>query len=124
MAAILMIDDDAEFGALASSYFNKLGYTFTLAQNGTEGLAKAAAVKPDIIFLDITMPGLNGLEVLRELQAGDETSSIPVVIISGKYLDQGMSDIFRQERNFREFINKPVAFSQLQQKMENLLKKR
>lgn len=123
MAAILLIDDDAEFSGLASEYFTRLGYTVTLAQNGKAGLAQAVVLKPDIIFLDIMMPEMNGIEVLRELQAAEETADVPVMIVSGKYFDQGMSDIFRQERNFREFIGKPVAFSQLLQKVEALLKK-
>ncbi|OIO03270.1 MAG: hypothetical protein AUJ51_04720 [Elusimicrobia bacterium CG1_02_56_21] len=118
-----MIDDDADFSGLASAYFAGQGYTVALAQNGKDGLAKAAALKPDIIFLDIMMPDMNGIEVLRELHAGDETSEIPVIVMSGKFFDQGMIDIFTQERNFREFINKPVTLSKLQMKVEVILKK-
>ena len=123
MPTILMIDDDAEFAGLASLHFTGLGYQVTLAPNGKDGLLKAAALKPDIIFLDIMMPDMNGIEVLRELQAGDETSDIPVLIMSGKYFDKGMNDIFTQERNFRGFLGKPVSLAQLQQKVEAILKK-
>lgn len=123
MPSILMIDDDKDFSVLASAHFTRLGYTMTLAHDGKDGLAKAAALKPDIIFLDIMMPGMNGIEVLRELQAGDETSDIPVIILSGRYFDQGIPDLFTQERNFKDFINKPVALAQLQQKVEAVLKK-
>ncbi|OGR53273.1 MAG: hypothetical protein A2049_06385 [Elusimicrobia bacterium GWA2_62_23] len=123
MPAILMIDDDADFSALVSAQFTKLGYTVGLAANGKEGLAKAAAFKPDVIFLDIMMPEMNGVEVLRELQAGDETAEVPVIVMSGKYFDQGMLDLFRQERNFREFLPKPVSLAQLELKVSSLLKK-
>lgn len=123
MPAILMIDDDTEFSGLASVHFTGLGYKMTLSSDGRDGLQKAAALKPDIIFLDIMMPDVNGIEVLRELQAGDETSDIPVLIMSGKYFDKGMNDIFTQERNFRGFLGKPVSLAQLQQKVEALLKK-
>lgn len=123
MPTILMIDDDKDFGGLVSAHFSLLGYKVALAHDGKEGLSKAAALKPDLIFLDITMPELNGLEVLRELRAGEDTSGIPVLIMSGKFLDPGMSDIFSQERNFREFISKPVALANLQQKAEAALKK-
>lgn len=123
MPAILMIDDDKDFSGLASAHFTGLGYAVTLTYDGKDGLAKAAALKPDIIFLDIMMPGLNGIEVLRELQAGDETSDIPVIILSGKYFDPAMSDLFTQERNFKAFLGKPVALATLQQKVETLLKK-
>ncbi|HNW43654.1 MAG TPA: response regulator [Elusimicrobiales bacterium] len=124
MSTILMIDDDKDFGGLVAAHFSGQGYTVVLAQSGAEGLAKAASVpKPEIIFLDIKMPDMNGIEVLRELEAGDETSEIPVLIVSGKYFDQGMQDLFSQERNFRAFLSKPVALSILQQKAEALLKK-
>lgn len=123
MPNILMIDDNADFGGLASVHFTKLGYAMTLAPNGREGLAKAVALKPDIIFLDIMMPDMNGIEVLRELQAADETSEVPVIVMSGKYFDQGMTDLFSQERNFKAFLSKPVALDHLQKKVETLLKK-
>lgn len=122
MPAILMMDDDADFGALVSAHFTKRGYTVMVAADGKEGLAKAPAFKPDIIFLDIMMPGLNGVEVLRELQAMDETAEVPVIVMSGKYFDQGMYDLFRQERNFREFLSKPVSLDQLELKTASLCK--
>ena len=121
MPTILMIDDDTDFSGLASVHFTKLGYTVTLTHNGKEGLAKASTLKPDIIFLDIVMPDMNGIEVLRELQAAEETSDIPVIVMSGKYFDKEISDLFTQERNFRAFISKPVALAHLQKKVEALL---
>jgi len=124
MPAILMIDDDADFSGLALAHFAGLGYTMALASNGKEGLLKAAAFKPDIILLDIMMPEMNGIEVLRELQTAEETADVPVIVMSGKYFDQGMSELFGQERNFREFLGKPVVLAQLQQKIEALLKLR
>lgn len=123
MHSILMIDDDRDFGALASAHFTKLGYKFTLSHDGGDGLAKSAQVKPDLILLDIMMPGMNGVEVLRELQAGDETSDIPVILVTGKYIDPGMQGLFSQERNFRALLAKPVSFASLQQAVETVLKK-
>lgn len=123
MPTILMIDDDKDFCGLVLAHFTGAGYTVVLAHSGSDGLAKAGALKPDVIFLDITMPGMNGIEVLRELQAGDETSDIPVIVISGKYFDQGMSELFGQERNFKGFIGKPPALSAIQQKVEAVLRK-
>jgi hypothetical protein len=123
MPTILMIDDDKDFGGLVSAHFSGRGYIVALTHNGKDGLAKAGALKPDIVFLDIMMPDMNGIEVLRELQASEETSDIPVIVISGKYFDAGMSDLFAQERNFRAFISKPVTLSALEQKVEAVLRK-
>lgn len=122
MPKILMIDDDKDFSGLVLAHFSKLGYSVTLTDNGRDGLTQAGTANPDVIFLDIMMPGLNGIEVLRELQAGDGTGDIPVLILSGKYLDQGALDLFSQERNFRAFISKPVVLASLQQKVETLLR--
>lgn len=123
MASILMIDDDKDFCGLVAAHFSKHGHTLAAAHTGAEGLAKAAAVKPDIVFLDISMPDMNGIEVLRELSAGDETSEVPVIIISGKFFDEGMRDVFSQERNFRAFLSKPLELAALEQKMAAALKK-
>lgn len=122
MPAILMIDDDKDFSGLISAYFSKRGYTVTLAEGGRDGLAKAAAARPDIIFLDIMMPDMNGVEVLRELSSDMDTNDIPVLILSSKYIDPGMNDMFAQEKNFRGFISKPVSLDSLSKKTAELLK--
>lgn len=124
MPTILMIDDDAEFSSLVAVHFTGLSYKVMIGHNGKEGLGLARTHVPDIIFLDIMMPEMNGIEVLRELQTWDETSDIPVMVMTGNYFDQGMHELFTQERNCREFISKPVALAQLQKKVETLLKKK
>ncbi|HBE88857.1 MAG TPA: hypothetical protein DDW67_06915 [Elusimicrobia bacterium] len=121
MSAILLIDDDKDFSGLAAAHFSKQGYSVTLAEGGKEGLAKAASSRPDIVILDIMMPDMNGVEVLRELNSDPDTSDIPVLILTGKYIDPGMTDMFAQERNFRGIVAKPVDFGMLQRKMEELL---
>lgn len=123
MPKILMIDDDKDFSGLVSAHFSALGYAMTLTENGKAGLSAAASGKPDVILLDIMMPDMNGIEVLRELHAGDETSDIPVLVLSAKFLDDSVMDLFTQERNFRAFLSKPVALTVLQQKVETVLKK-
>jgi CheY-like chemotaxis protein len=121
MAGILIIDDDKEFSGLAAAYFSRQGHTVTLAGGGREGLAKAASAGPDMILLDIMMPDMNGIEVLRELNSDPETSGIPVLVLTGKYIDPGMSDIFAQERNYRGVIAKPVDFDLLKRRIDEAL---
>lgn len=123
MSSILLIDDDKDFSGLAAAHFSKQGYAVTLAEGGRDGLDKAASAAPDIILLDIMMPDMNGIEVLRELNSDPDTSDIPVIILTGKYIDPGMGDMFGQERNFRGVVAKPVDFGMLQRKMEELLAK-
>ena len=124
MAVILVVDDNIEFRTMVSDYFTDLGYKLESADNGREGIAKTRVVKPDIIFLDVMMPDVGGIEVLRELQTEDDTRDIPVIVITGTYFDKSMSELFRQESNCREFMSKTVEMSCLQKKVEEILAKK
>ncbi|HAH31530.1 MAG TPA: hypothetical protein DCL44_04360 [Elusimicrobia bacterium] len=124
MSTILVIDDNVEFKGMIADYFMDLGYMLEEAGNGREGITKAKALKPDVIFLDVMMPDVGGIEVLRELQADEDTRAIPVFVITGTYFDKGMSDLFKQESNCREFMSKTVEISYLQNKVAELLAKK
>lgn len=79
---VLLVEDDP---AVLEMYRLKLeldGYRVNTAVDGEDGLSKAGALTPDIIFLDIRLPKLDGLEVLRRLRAEDRTRNIPVIILS------------------------------------------
>jgi twitching motility two-component system response regulator PilH len=120
MNLMLIIDDNVEFRTMVSDYFLDLGFTVEIADNGREGLAKAKTIKPDIILLDVMMPDIGGIEVLRNLQTEDDTRGIPVLVITGTFFDKNMSELFRQESNCREFMSKTVELSYLQKKVEAL----
>ena len=120
MNLMLIIDDNVEFRTMVSDYFTDLGYTVEIADNGREGLAKARGLKPDIILLDVMMPDIGGIEVLRNLQTEDDTRNIPVLVITGTFFDKNMSELFRQESNCREFMSKTVELAYLQKKVEAL----
>lgn len=121
MNLMLIVDDNVEFRNMVSDYFTDLGFTVEIADNGREGLVKARAIRPDIILLDVMMPDIGGIEVIRQLQAEEETRSIPVLVITGTFFDKSMSELFRQEPNCREFMSKTVELSYLQKKVESLL---
>src|SRR5437588_11946905 len=79
---VLLVEDDA---AVLEMYRLKLeldGYRVNTAVDGEDGLTKASSLTPDIIFLDIRLPKIDGLEVLRRLRAADKTRNIPVIILS------------------------------------------
>ena len=120
MNLMLIVDDNVEFRTMVSDYFTDLGYTVEIADNGREGLAKARGLKPDIILLDVMMPDIGGIEVLRNLQTEDDTRNIPVLVITGTFFDKNMSELFRQESNCREFMSKTVELAYLQKKVEAL----
>jgi CheY-like chemotaxis protein len=80
---VLLIDDDAAIIQMLSSYFSDgdPGYAVEAALNGEKGLAKLQAHRPDVVLLDISMPGMNGLEVLARIRQLDP--SIPVIMVTG-----------------------------------------
>jgi two-component system alkaline phosphatase synthesis response regulator PhoP len=64
--------------------FEMEGYLVISAENGVAGLARAVDDQPDLIILDVMMPGMNGLDVARSLRGSDETSAIPIILLSAK----------------------------------------
>jgi len=124
MNLMLIIDDNVEFRTMVSDYFTDLGFTVEIADNGREGLSKARAIRPDIILLDVMMPDIGGIEVLRALQTEDETRAIPVLVITGSFFDKNMSELFKQESNCREFMSKTVELDYLEKKVASLVRKK
>jgi len=108
---ILVVDDEPRNVKLMNAYLNSAGYEVLSAFNGEDGLRQAAAENPDVILLDIMMPGMDGFEVTRRLKANSKTQQIPVVLVTAlegvdkrvKGLDVGAD----------EFINKPVNSTEL-----------
>jgi CheY-like chemotaxis protein len=119
---MLLIDDDDDFKDMLSFYFmDTHGYKVEKARNGREGIEKARVLQPDIILLDVMMPDMGGIEVLRELQVEPETRDIPVIVLTASAFDAKMSDLFKQESNCRQFVGKNGDISVLH-KMVTLAK--
>jgi len=76
---ILVIDDDAAVRGAFHLVLSDMGYSVLLASDGLQGIALAQAERPDLIFLDLKMPGLNGIETMRRLLALDSTLNIYIV---------------------------------------------
>lgn len=83
MKKILVIDDEPDIIDYLEALLEDNDYSVISASNGEEGLAKAKAERPDLITLDITMPGRSGTEVFRQLRVDADTKEIPVFIITG-----------------------------------------
>jgi two-component system phosphate regulon response regulator PhoB len=81
---VLVIDDDPVIVNLLQVNFEIEGYAVLTATAGEAGLAQARAGAPDVIVLDVMMPGMDGFEVARRLRADPETSTIPIILLSAK----------------------------------------
>lgn len=79
---MLVIDDDAQVRALVAAILESEGYEVRGATGGVEGLTLADTEPPDVVLLDLQMPGMNGYEVCRVLRQGPKTRRIPVVMVT------------------------------------------
>ena len=79
---VLIIEDDKFLRELLGKKLSNVGYTAILAVDGEEGLEKIKKEKPDIILLDLILPGINGFEVLEKHKEDSSISSVPVIILS------------------------------------------
>ena len=84
MAQVLIVDDSPTEAHVLKGMLEKNGFEVETAENGTEGIERAKALKPDLILMDVVMPGLNGFQATRQLTKDPETSEIPVIIVTTK----------------------------------------
>ncbi len=82
MKKILIIDDDKLLNSLLERKLTTEGYEVVIAENGDKGIKKIKEVMPDLILLDITMPVMNGYEVMEEVSKDDSIKNIPIIVIS------------------------------------------
>ena len=96
------------------------GYVFETAADGTEALVKAKSFKPDLIFLDIMMPEMDGYEACKRLKEDAATKHIPVVMVTA--LADKESRIKGLEMGANDFLSKPVDSTELMVRTKNLLR--
>jgi two-component system OmpR family response regulator len=106
---ILIVDDDADIRLLVEIALQKEGFRTSTATDGRDAFSKLEAGAPDLIFLDLMMPGQSGYEFLRGLQ-GTPYASIPVVIATARALDKSTVAVIRQESNVVDFFTKPFKW--------------
>ncbi len=86
--SILLVDDDLTLREMYSERLKAEGFTVEMAKDGEEALSKAMDIKPSIILLDIMMPKINGLDVLKRLKQDSETKDIPVIVLTALIQDR------------------------------------
>lgn len=92
--SVLIIDDDMTLREMYDEYLKASGFLVVTAQDGEEGLQQAKQSKPSAILLDLMMPKMNGIEVLRRLKADDELKSIPVIVFTALIQDLEKQESF------------------------------
>lgn len=117
---ILLVDDDEKNLKLMTTLLKNSGYSFETAKNGFEALKKTREISPDLIFLDIVMPGMDGFEACRKLKQEPSTQHIPIVMVTS--LADRESRIKGLKTGANDFITKPIDRTELMVRAQNLVK--
>jgi len=104
---ILVVDDEEDILELVKYNLSKEGYTVQCVGSGEEALEQAAKMRPDLIVLDLMLPGLDGLEVCRQLKGEQKTAQIPVVMLTAKADDADI--VAGLELGADDYITKPFS---------------
>jgi len=108
---ILVIDDDEEILRIVSTMLKRSGFEVVVESNGKDGLARAQQAPPEVVFLDLMMPGMSGLEVLQQLRVSPRTSRVPVILLTAKAQDQDVITGYQAGADY--YMTKPFTASQL-----------
>jgi CheY-like chemotaxis protein len=104
---ILVVDDDPRLLHVVSMYLSIEGYEVDTAPNGEEGLQHLEAQRPDLVILDVMMPGIDGLEACRRIKSNPETREIPVVLFTALSRTDDVES--GRAAGANRFINKPFS---------------
>lgn len=116
--SVLVVDDDPEILAMLSARLGHRGYKVSTAADGHEALDTARKERPDIVLLDVMMPGKSGWEVARALKQDPETSGIKIVIVSAM---GGTTGITAPIVGADAHVDKPFEFDQIEKLITKLL---
>ncbi len=117
---ILLIDDEKEVLEVLTAILAERGIEVECARSGIEGLEKAQGKAPDLVFLDIAMPGMDGFETCRRLKEDPRTHRIPVLMVTG-HSDRD-SRIRALQSGANEFLAKPVDATEIFVRVDNIMK--
>ena len=119
MKKILIVEDHADMRELLTWQIELMGFMPIPAKHGKEGVEKAIAEQPDLILLDIMMPGMDGWEAARTLRANPETKDIPILAATALFRDSDLKSCL--DAGCNGYIVKPFTFQELQGKVREYI---
>jgi two-component system phosphate regulon response regulator PhoB len=118
---ILVIDDEKDILKLVQYNLEKEGYPVLTAKTGEEGLELAKAKKPDLVILDLMLPGIDGNEVCKLLKSGAQTRAIPVLMLTAKGAE--VDQVLGLELGASDYITKPFSVKVLLARVKNAFRR-
>ena len=115
---ILVVDDSPTERHFLIELLTKKGYQVVMAESGDDAVARAKQEKPDLVLMDVVMPGLNGFQATRALTKDEETKHIPVIMCTSK--GQETDKVWGMRQGARDYITKPVDQDELFRKIAAL----
>lgn len=115
---VLVVDDSPTERFYLVDILRKNGFETETAENGDEGINKAKALHPDLILMDVVMPGINGFQVTRMLSKDTETKDIPVIICTSK--GQETDRVWGMRQGATAYLVKPIVPEDLLDKIQGL----
>jgi len=119
MAHILIIDDSPTEVEMLTRWLQKSGFKVTSASNAEDGIAAAKRDRPDLVIMDVIMPGMNGFQATRTLSKDADTANIPVLIVTTKAMESDR--VWGMRQGAKDFMTKPVAERELISRVNTLL---
>jgi twitching motility two-component system response regulator PilH len=118
ISKVLVVDDSPTERHFLSEILSKQGYQVIMAESGEEAMEKAKSQRPDLILMDVVMPGLNGFQATRALTRDEETKHIPVIMCTSK--GQETDKVWGMRQGARDYLVKPINPDELLRKIAAL----
>jgi two-component system, cell cycle response regulator DivK len=119
MSTVLIVEDNEKNMKLARDVLQAKGYQTLEAITGEDGVKLAKERKPDLVLMDIQLPGINGIEAFRQIRGDDATRSIPVVALTASVTPTDRSAI--NAAGFDAFISKPISLKEFVDTVKRLV---
>ncbi len=110
-AKIMVVDDEPEITEIVESFLTEAGYKVVVANSGSEAIKRAEEFKPDVILLDIMMPGTDGYAVCKQIKKNPHFANTPVIFLTGKDRDDDKGQSFKSGGDI--YIKKPFSCERL-----------
>lgn len=121
MAKLLIIEDDGELQQVLSVVFNNEGYEMHYAFNGKEGYDKMISAQPDVVLLDLMMPVLNGVEVIKLAATNTSLKDIPIIVMTGHGDKVDMLEHSIKAQGVRAYLKKPFELKEIRSLVRRML---